>query len=456
MKSSSGVASALALAWFCCSATAPALAQEENAANPATGVPGAGSIFDRAKSMFSAPKTGADDTEGANGRADKRGAGGDRAERGERGGRGERYERAERRRDEPESEPKEKSFFGNVKGIFGIGSEEKSVTKIKDITEVSSISARQFDPACTTIVEPFGVTDNLGSMAMLGAKVALGNVALSINGGGAQQNVRSTLRMAGKNLNWLPMRAERMLGEHQHAELAGQLLDPSRKSDKEIIARANAMLQKLLEQVKEETPYQFDLSVQRKGGANAQALPGGFILIEKDLAADKKKEGIAYFALAHEIAHVLQRHETRSIQARLTDSIDSLDGLKKLIDSATSNPGALVGYSNELMSRFVVFSQSQELQADACAVRLLDSAFADRKRLAEVIRSYAKSLPAAPTATAPQNQLEMFVDNVGKMSKLQDQHPNSQERSLNLEKMLVEVATAKTRVAGSPVVVTPR
>ena len=88
------------------------------------------------------------------------------------------------------------------------------------------------------------------------------------------------------------------------------------------------------------------------------------------------------------------------MQARLTDSIDSLDGLRKLIDGATSNPGSLLVYSNELMSRFVVFSKGQELQADACAVRLLDSAFADKKKLAEVIRTYTKSLPPPEAAAA--------------------------------------------------------
>lgn len=61
---------------------------------------------------------------------------------------------------------------------------------------------------------------------------------------------------------------------------------------------------------------------------------------------------MAYFALAHEIAHLLQRHETRSIQARITDSIGSFEGLCKLIDGATSNPASWLAYSNELMTRF--------------------------------------------------------------------------------------------------------
>lgn len=388
--------------------------------------PAATSFFGRAKAALSGMKPGASDD------AEKNRAGGATLrERGESG-----------RDAEAEGEGKDKSFFGSVKGAFGFGGNEKSVTKIKDIQEVSEISAKQFDPACTSIVEPFGVTDNLGSLAMLGAKVAVGNFAISLNGG-SQQNIRNTLRLAGKNLNWLPMQAERMLGQSQHDALAGSLLDVGRKSDKEVIERANAIMQKILQQVKEETPYKFDVSVQRKGGMNAQALPGGFIHIEKDLVADKKKDAMAYFAMAHEVAHVLQRHETRSLQARLTDSIDSLDGLRKLIEGATSNPASLLAYSNELMSRFVVFSKSQELQADACAVRLLDSAFMDKKKLAEVIRTYTKALPPPEAASVARNQMEVFAENLSKMDKLHDQHPNSVERIENLERILAEVSTPK-------------
>lgn len=388
------------------------------------------SFFGRAKAALSDMKPDAGND------ADKNSApGGEQRGPGEAG-------RQSRNEGEGEGEGKKKSFFGSVKGAFGFGGNEKQASKLKDIQEISEISAKQFDPACHSIVEPFGVTDNLGSLAMLGAKVAIGNFGISLNGGN-QQNIRSTLRLAGKNLNWLPMQAEQMLGKSLHDGLAGSLLDVGKKSDREVVERANTIMQKILLQVKEETPYTFNLSVQRKGGMNAQALPGGYIHVEKDLVADKKKDAMAYFALAHEIAHVLQRHETRSIQARITDSIDSFDGLRKLIDGATSNPASLLAYSNELMTRFVVFSKDQELQADACAVRLLDSAFADKKKLADVIRAYTKSLPPAEPVSAKSNQLEVFMENVGKMEKLHEQHPNSAERVANLERMLAEVSTAK-------------
>lgn len=338
------------------------------------------------------------------------------------------------------------SGFGRMLGIGASSSSGGSATKVKDINEVFNVSATEFDPECKSMVEPFGVTDNLLSLGMLAAKIGANNFLATQGSGGVNQNLRSTLRLAGKNLNWLPMEAERMLGERMHQEKEANLLDAERKGSKPAIERANAMLAKLKAQIKEETPYKFDIYV-RKGAGNAQALPGGFIHIDRDLVTDPKKEDKAYFALAHELAHVLQRHETRSTQARLTDGIESLDGLRKIIDSA-SNPGKMMAYSNELMTRFVVFSKSQELQADSCAVRLLDGLYTDKKRLAQVIRAYQTSLgPPVAAAGETGNQLDMFISNLKKMDKLDDQHPNSKERVDNLDKMLAEVAKPKPPAA---------
>lgn len=346
--------------------------------------------------------------------------------------------------------PKEKSVFDGFTKMFGgSGGESKPAkVKIKDIDQVFANSATEFDPECKSLVEPFGVTDNLASLVSLGAKVALTN-ALQQYGGGTKQDLRSTLKLAGKNLNWLPMDAERLFGERLHqAELAA-LMDPAVGKNRKMIEQANGLLQKLAAQVQEETPYHFEIYVRRNSGRNAKALPGGYLYLDQGLVNDRKNDDLAAFALAHELAHVLQRHETRATQARLTDAIDSVDGLRKLFDSvggsASKNPAAMLAYSNELMTRFVTFSKAQEMQADACAVRLLDGMYPDKKRLAQVIRSFKASLAPPQPETAASNQLEVFMRNVQKMDKLDEQHPNSQDRSANLDKMLVEVAKPKKK-----------
>lgn len=396
------------------SATAGASA-EASAVAPAEAVPAAEAasaeptgLFDKVKSFF------------ASGDKPKGEASNDKSDKGE---------RSEKAASKGEQEP---SFFSRLTGSGN------SPTKVKDIDEVFSLSAREFDPSCKSMIEPFGTTDSLLSLGKLGAKLAINNASARYGFGGQAMDLRGTLRLAGKNLNWLPMEAERMLGERMHADMVADFLDPERKANKAAVSRANQIMQTLLASVKEEMPYKFQIDV-RKASGNAQALPGGFLVIDRDLVTLPKNEDKAYFALAHELAHVLQRHETRALQARMTDSVDSLDGLRKLIDGVNSTPGNVMAYSNEIMTRFVVFSKEQEMQADACAVRLLDAALHDRKKLHQVIQSYQASLPPATPDTVAANQLGMFVENLQKMDKLGEQHPNTQARAANLQRMLAEV-----------------
>jgi len=413
-------ASASASASAQASASASASAAEASAAPPEAAAPAeappaeAPGLFDKVKSFFASSDKPAADTA-----ADK-GSKGDKSEKGEKGEKG-----SSKDGDEP-------SFFSRLTGSGN------TPTKVKDIDEVFSLSAREFDPSCKSLIEPFGTTDSLLSLGKLGAKLAINNASARYGFGGQSMDLRTTLRLAGKNLNWLPMEAERMLGERMHHDMAADFLDGERKANKPAVSHANQLMQSLLANVKDELPYKFQIDV-RKASGNAQALPGGFLIIDRDLVAVPKNEDKAYFALAHELAHVLQRHETRAIQARLTDTIDSFDGLRKLIDGVNSTPGNVMAYSNELMTRFVVFSKDQEMQADACAVRLLDAALHDRKKLHQVIQSYQASLPPATPDLVAANQLGMFVENVQKMEKLGEQHPNTQARSANLQRMLVEV-----------------
>ena len=77
------------------------------------------------------------------------------------------------------------------------------------------------------------------------------------------------------------------------------------------------MLALVLSGVTEAHPYTFELHVRGAGEDNAMALPGGIVYIDAGLLreADPAK---ARFALAHEISHVLRRHETRIAQRALS------------------------------------------------------------------------------------------------------------------------------------------
>ena len=65
----------------------------------------------------------------------------------------------------------------------------------------------------------------------------------------------------------------------------------------------------------------------KDNGINAFALPGGFIGVNSGLLLETKNESELAGVLAHEIAHVTQRHIARSIaaQSRIEPGVDGGD-----------------------------------------------------------------------------------------------------------------------------------
>jgi predicted Zn-dependent protease len=71
---------------------------------------------------------------------------------------------------------------------------------------------------------------------------------------------------------------------------------------------------------------------------NAMARPGGFLYVDQGLLSDSKAKLKARFALAHEVAHVLQRHETKELQGLIVDSFTAKDEMQKAILNAKKDP----------------------------------------------------------------------------------------------------------------------
>ena len=129
---------------------------------------------------------------------------------------------------------------------------------------------------------------------------------------------------------------------------------------------ADALLAGLLEQIPEKHPFEFNLFLTNDADANAEAVPGGYLYLSTG-ALDK---GVAQLVLAHEIAHVTKRHTTRELQARLIDSMATVDDIKDLMADRDPESDAILKRAAALKGRFLHYSRQQELQADACAVRL--------------------------------------------------------------------------------------
>ncbi|MEO7361094.1 MAG: M48 family metalloprotease [Gemmatimonadaceae bacterium] len=317
---------------------------------------------------------------------------------------------------------------GLLNRIFGHGSGETAM-KVRDITYITNQADVVLDPACKEIVQPFGVLDSAASLAVLAAKLELDRKLHA----GPQTSPMALIRMAAVQLNWLPTSTERSIGARMLASSSEMILDEDHSSaSKSTYAHARQTLAQVLAQIHEPLPYTFQIFVLKEKQENAASLPGGTILVDEDLFDRDWNPSVAFFKVAHEVSHVLQRHQTRMYQARLADGIATVQDLRKLVAKANNQPAEIVGRIIGLKHLMVEFTASQELQADACAVRLIRSHFAQADlggMQHAIIESLGPVEPVAQDADTLLPQASKLVN--GEFER----HPNTSERRKNLDAM---------------------
>ena len=349
------------------------------------------------------------------------------------------------------------------------------------------------DPQCQRLVEPFEIGDNVAELASLGAGM-LGDNASSILGSQLARlnpkaapaaappvklghNIPAHLRRTAVRMNWLPMPMEVMYGEHLLGDMKAGLVPRDSRIGPALYARADALLAEVLASVTERHAYQFKLFISSQAGDNAMALPGGLIVIDKALVDKPELRDKAYFALSHEIAHVLQRHETRSVQARIVDTVSlksSLPELIKTMRQVNSEPAAVVSLVLAGKLLFEKHFVNQELQSDACAVRLVDRTLKDPRRVRASIQAFVNALtpsdrpadrPTAPgralrpgsagPALVPPGSADSAEVLVELVTRPIDRHPSTGARIQNLNAMLRTLQATPVRPATAAGVAAP-
>ena len=173
-------------------------------------------------------------------------------------------------------------------------------------------------------------------------------------------------------MNWLPMDQEVSFGKMKYEDRLKNdtnLIERSRRGRvKRMYAKADALLAKALSHVTEDYPYKFNVVLINSEEINAEALPGGYLYVNTGVL----DSDIGSLVISHEIAHVLKRHQTKELQARLIDSVETVKDIKDLL-SKSSKGGDLKTYFRPLVvsKQITHFSKQQELQSDACGVRIV-------------------------------------------------------------------------------------
>jgi predicted Zn-dependent protease len=131
---------------------------------------------------------------------------------------------------------------------------------------------------------------------------------------------------------------------------------------------------------------------------NAFALPGGFIGVNSGLVLMTHDESELASVLAHETAHVLQRHIARAVQAQGQTSLASTAALLAaiLIGAAAGADGqaiegAVAMSQGIAMQRSINFTRSEEAEADRVGIGLLASAGYNAYAMPEFFETMSRS-----------------------------------------------------------------
>jgi beta-barrel assembly-enhancing protease len=155
----------------------------------------------------------------------------------------------------------------------------------------------------------------------------------------------------------------------------GQIIE-----DPEATEYLNALGSRIVAQASGDSAQRFSFFFVRDDAINAFALPGGFIGVNYGLVLATRNESQLAGVLAHEIAHVTQRHIARRIHSQGRQSIATMAAILAaiLVGAATgSSDAALGGISvaqGAAMQQQINFTRANENEADRVGMGFLAAA----------------------------------------------------------------------------------
>jgi predicted Zn-dependent protease len=165
-------------------------------------------------------------------------------------------------------------------------------------------------------------------------------------------------------------------------------------------------------------PYTF--RVLNSSVANAFALPGGSVVINRGLVASLSNEAQMAAVLAHETGHVTARHSLAAYQRSIGENL-----LLQGISAATGGQQIVVGLSSVTASLMEKgFSRDQERESDALGMEYLAAAGYDPKGMVQLQEYFYKELEGGKNP--------MFLEGLLRT------HPVSKERLDNARSRIAE------------------
>ncbi len=171
--------------------------------------------------------------------------------------------------------------------------------------------------------------------------------------------------------------------------------DPARK------AGITAALKKLCDALHDCPQYQLEFRDGGMIGANAFALPGGYMVVTDQIITLSKNDTEIVAVLAHELGHVKQRHAFRQ----------SLQGvLSGLILAAITGDVSSIGSGLPAVLMQMRYSREHETEADVYALNALQKACLPSKAFADILQRLEAQM-RADASNKDQSKDEKNVEN---------------------------------------------
>lgn len=190
--------------------------------------------------------------------------------------------------------------------------------------------------------------------------------------------------------NALSIEQERRLGQRALREIRQQmpvLSDPI----------ANAYLNSLGDRLTSNAPnvrFRFRFLIVDSPEINAFAAPGGIIVIYTGLIKAASNEAELAAVMAHEIAHITQRHFARTVaeHARLSGPtlLAALGAVLVGLHDPTLGQAALASTMAGAVQQQLNFSRSHELEADEVGIRMLTRSHLDPNAMVDFFATLAR------------------------------------------------------------------
>ncbi len=206
--------------------------------------------------------------------------------------------------------------------------------------------------------------------------------------------------------------ADAILNTNQESQLGRMIMRDIRRSgtvieDPLITEYVNAIGNRIVAQTND-GDHSFTFFAVEDPRINAFALPGGYIGVHTGLLEATRSEDELAGVIAHEVAHVTQRHIARAIHANSRQSILSTAMMLGAIivaaagGSADAVQGAMAVAQGTALQQQINFTRTNEFEADRVGISALADAGFDPYGMASFFEVMSRQTTTSPEMRAPE------------------------------------------------------